>query len=206
MRASKRLFIILFCAISVLISAQETRVYQGFSGGMMLHTGYLFGKNAQAPCNLQGATFGIGGAIRMHLWEHLRIGSEGYMSQMPSQTTDSHDFLKKGSYISYGWGGLLADAYWRTEKAWPYIGATVGGGAVKSLYIVEGDQHDWNPEGNTVFNKRGFVCVTPFVGCEYLLTPRVHLTFKADWLLAFGDRKLLMPTGLRAYIGFMFCH
>ncbi len=184
----------------------ENRIFHGFSGGMMLHTGYLFGENVQAPCNPQGATFGIGGALRVHLWNHLRVGSEGYMSSMPSSATDCHDVLQKGSYMRYGWGGVLADAYWRTPKAWPYIGATVGGGSVKSLYIVEGDQSDWQQEAKTVFNKRAFGFVSPFVGCDYLLTERVHLTFKVDWLLAFNGDGLVMPTGFRAYFGFMFCH
>ena len=45
----------------------------------MVHTGYLFGKDKLSPLDkeLQGATFGIGGAVRVHLWKHLRIGSEG---------------------------------------------------------------------------------------------------------------------------------
>ena len=45
----------------------KNKVYQGFSGGMMLHTGYLFGRDANAPktaegrlCSPQGALFGIG--------------------------------------------------------------------------------------------------------------------------------------------------
>lgn len=206
MTAAKRFLILVLFAFPTCLSAQEKKAYQGCSGGMMLHAGYLFGQNAQAPCSPQGATFGIGGAMRVHLWEHLRVGSEGYMSNMPSQTTDCRNELRNGSYVRYGWGGVLADACWRMEKVWPYVGATVGGGAVKSLYIVEGSQSDWTAEPQAVFNKRGFVCFAPFVGCDYLLTPRVHLTFKADWLLAFGHGELLMPTGLRAYVGFMFCH
>lgn len=206
MTAAKRFLILVLFAFPACLSAQEKKAYQGCSGGMMLHAGYLFGQNAQAPCSPQGATFGIGGAMRVHLWEHLRIGSEGYMSNMPSQTTDCRDALQKGSYVRYGWGGVLADACWRMEKAWPYVGAMVGGGAVKSLYIVDGSQDDWTAEPQAVFNKRGFVCFAPFAGCDYLLTPRVHLTFKVDWLLAFGHGELLMPTGLRAYVGFMFCH
>ena len=64
----------------------KNKVYQGFSGGMMLHTGYQFGQDRHAPVaagrstSPQGATFGIGGALRVHLWQHLRTGFEGYVS------------------------------------------------------------------------------------------------------------------------------
>lgn len=205
---ARKIFLFILCIVvcPAFAAAQDEKIFQGYSGGMMLHAGYLFGENTLAPKSPQGATFGIGGAIRVHLWKHFRLGTEGYMSNMPMQTTDCRNDLQKGSYIRYGWGGLLADACWRMDKVWPYVGATVGGGTVKSLYIVDGSQNDWKAEPQTIFNKRGFVCLAPFVGCDYLLTPRVHLTFKADWMLAFGNGKLLMPTGLRAYIGFMFCH
>ena len=58
----------------------KNKVYQGFSGGMMLHTGYSFGQDKNAPLTAdgrstspQGALFGIGGALRVHLWKYLRL-------------------------------------------------------------------------------------------------------------------------------------
>ncbi len=48
MRA-KILIICLLCACSITAQVSEgiakNKVYQGFSGGMMLHTGYLFGQD-----------------------------------------------------------------------------------------------------------------------------------------------------------------
>lgn len=181
-------------------------VYKGYSGGMMLHAGYLGGRDAQlSPCP-QGMTFGIGGAIKINLWEHLQVGTEGYVSTMPSTVTKQHDVLQPGSYVRNGWGGLLADAYWQCGKIWPYIGATIGGGSRKSLFIFDGSQDDFEREEEATFNKQSYFMIDPFVGFDYLLTQRVHLTFKADALLAIHKQHLLGPTGPRFYVGFLFCH
>ena len=52
MRA-KVLFICLLFACGACAQVSEglakNKVYQGFSGGMMLHTGYLFGQDGNAP-------------------------------------------------------------------------------------------------------------------------------------------------------------
>lgn len=216
MRA-KVLFICLLNACLML--AQESgepekkKVYQGFSGGMMLHTGYMFGRDGHAPhtadgrsCSPQGAVFGIGGAVQVYLWQHLRTGVEGFVSSMPSWATDCNDVLRNGSYVRMGYGGVLADCCWRLDKVWPYIGGTIGGGAMKGLYILEGDQYSWTQDANSTFHKQSFFYVTPYVGCDYCLTDKVHLSFRLDWMLAFHKSELCMPTGPRLFIGFMFCH
>lgn len=196
---------ILVCFI--VCTNSTAQVFQGYSGGMMLHTGYLFGP-AEAPkaSDWRGATMGIGGALRINLWDHLRVGGEGYVSTMPSTLSNQSKSLANGSYVRNGWGGILADACWRLEKIWPYIGGSIGGGSCKSLYIYDGDQHDWQAEADAIFNKQAYWYVDPYVGVDWCMTKKVHLTFKMDWLLAIHDRRLLMPTGTRAYIGFMFCH
>ena len=207
--------ILIACSMCAQVSEgiEKNKVYQGFSGGMMLHTGYLFGQDGNAPktadgrlCSPQGALFGIGGALRVHLWKHLRTGFEGFVSTMPSSTTDCHDVLQKGSYVRVGCGGVLADCCWRLEKAWPYIGGVIGGGSMKGLYILDGDQYSWERDANSTFHKQSFFYVTPYVGCDYCLTRKVHITFRLDWMLAFHKRELCMPTGPRLYFGFMFCH
>lgn len=194
-------------------STATNKVYRGFSGGMMLHTGYLSGRDGNAPrttdgrlCSPQGATFGIGGALRVNLWKHLRVGAEGYVSEMPSGATDCNDVLKAGSYVRMGYGGVLADACWRLKKIWPYIGASIGGGAMKGLYILDGDQHSWSPDPNSTFHKQAFFYATPYVGLDYCMTQKVHLTFRIDWMLAVHNSRLCLPTGPRLFVGFMFCH
>jgi hypothetical protein len=191
---------------------EKTPLFQGYSGGMMLHAGYLFGKNSSAVLpsgkniSPQGLTTGIGGSLRVNLWKHLRVGCEGYVSTMRSGATDMRDILQSGSYVRVGSGGLLADACWRMEKVWPYIGAAVGGGAMRTLSVVEGTETDWLPEGCAMLTKQGFGYVNPYVGMDWCMTKRIHMTFRIDWMTAMAEKHLLLPTGPRCYIGFMFCH
>lgn len=207
------IFFLLLVTPIVWARTDSIKVFQGCSGGMMLHTGYLFGQAPNAPHDAtgvpyspQGATFGIGGAMRVHLFNHLRIGGEGFVSTMNSTTTDCRQHLQSGSYIRTGWGGLCMDACWRKEKVWPYIGGTIGGGAMRALYLMEGDEKDWQEEQHAVFHKQPFFCVDPYIGLDWCMKKKVHMTFRLDWLLAIHQQALVMPTGPRLYIGFMFCH
>lgn len=197
----------------------SVRVYQGFSGGMLLHTGYLFAPASNTPLpllgkedGLRGMTYGIGGALRVHLLEHLRIGGEGFVSTMPSGATSCREQLCSGSYIRSGWGGLGADACWRGENVWPYVGGSFGGGSTRSFYLLEGDESDWEEETHALFHRQPFLYVDPYVGLDWCMTSKVHLTFRLDWMLAFNinhhtsSSSLLYPTGPRLYVGFMFCH
>lgn len=208
--------ILLFCLLltnSVFAGESQSKVYQGFSGGMMVHASYLFGVNPEVPktpegvlCSPQGGSFGLGGALRVHLWKHLRVGGEGFVSTMNSGATNMKQILQEGSYIRTGWGGLIVDACWRKEKVWPYIGGSIGGGAMRSLYVLEGSQDDWVAEEVAWLHKTSFFYVNPYVGVDWCMTQKVHMTFRADWLLALNKGDLVMPTGPRLLIGFMFCH
>ena len=207
--------ILLCCFISISIFAvanDSTAIFQGYSGGMMLHTGYLFGKNPSAvlpsgeSISPQGLTYGIGGSLRVNLMKHLRVGCEGFVSTMKSNVTDMSSVLQSGSYVRIGWGGILADACWRLEKVWPFIGASIGGGAMRSLSVIEGDEADWQPEDLAMLTKQSFGYANPYVGVDWCMTRRIHMTFRMDWMMAFAKKDLQMPTGPRLYVGFMFCH
>lgn len=199
---------------SALYANESTvKVYQGFSGGMMAHGGYLFGVNADAPkiadgvvCSPQGGTFGLGGALRVHLWKHLRVGGEGFVSTMNSGTTNMKHVLKEGSYIRTGFGGVAIDACWRKEKVWPYIGGSIGGGAMRSLYVLEGSQDDWAAEDAAYLHKTPFMYVNPYVGLDWCMTKKVHMTFRIDWMVALHEGDVVKPTGPKLLVGFMFCH
>lgn len=201
----KRLLLALLILSPTLFFAQERKVFNGFSGGMMLHLGYAFGNNQQAPLTPNGVYWGLGGAARINLFEHLRLGGEGYVSNMPSGFMNGSE-LVAGSYLRNGWGGLIIDSHWRKEKVWFYSGATIGGGALRSLYIRNGNQNDWQSEADATFNKQSYFCVVPFVGLDYVITQRVHATFKVDWQVALHKKELLLPTGPRVYVGILFCH
>ena len=204
---------LLVIIILLASSALKAEVYQGFSGGMMLHTGYLFGIDGAAPVDAsgrsyspQGAPIGVGGALRVHLWKLLRVGFEGSVSTLHAGMSDQHNHLQAGSYTRIGSGGACADACWRLPKAWPHIGAAIGGGAMRSLFIVDGNQNDWTRENEAYFHRQSFFYVTPYVGCDYCATQKLHLTFRFDWMLAIHQSELVMPTGPRIYFGLMFTH
>ncbi|MBR5822087.1 MAG: hypothetical protein IKY51_04485 [Alistipes sp.] len=181
--------------------AQERDLIKGFSGGMMIHSGYQTGCDNPYGYNMQGATFGIGGVARLHLTDHFRTGFEGYVS-----TLGLKQDIAKGSHNKIFWTGLLTDWYWQKGKYFPYVGVTVGGGMETSYLMFDGSSDDWQPEESAVFRKAGFVAVDPFVGCDIALSDAVRLTFKMDWLLAIRKDGLNRPYGPRLYIGFIFAH
>ena len=179
-------------------SAQERKgIYQGFDGGMMLHTGYL--QTNIAPLGnycAEGVPFGIGGVARIHLGKHWRVGGEGYISTLSQ--------LNNGSYIECGWGGVLADFYWIFGRFQPYVGLTIGGGALTHYLMFEEPASPWAPVGKTYFEEQSFMAIDPFVGCEFALTSVLHLNLKMDYLCAIGPAAATMPTGPRVYFGILF--
>ena len=197
--------LIIICILSLLCfgqsNAQEKKFIKGFSGGMMVHSGYQFGGDNPFNYNPKGATFGIGGAARLHLTDHFRTGFEGYFSTMGLKKD-----LVKGSHNKVFWTGILADWYWKAGRFYPYVGATVGGGMETAYYMFEGDSHDWLPEAAAVFNKQPFLAVDPFIGCDIAVGEALRLTVKTDWLLAIRKSGINRPFGPRIYFGFIFAH
>lgn len=179
------------------LSAQEKKLLRGFDGGMMIHTGFLSGNLDAIGYNAKGLPAGIGGVIRLHLGEHFRVGGEGYLSTLSQRGN--------GSYLKYGWGGLLADFYTVLGRFQPYAGLTLGGGAMTTLLMMEEPQEAWDPIDGTYFHKQGFMAIDPFVGCDFIVSGPMHLTLKVDYLCALSGGKML-PHGPRVYIGFLFYH
>ena len=58
------------------MSAQDQEVIKGFSGGMMVHSGYQYGCDNPFGLNISSPTFGIGGCAKLHFSEHFRAGFE----------------------------------------------------------------------------------------------------------------------------------
>lgn len=188
---------IICLVLAMSAPAQEKKILNGFDGGMMVHTGYLSGMLDAIGYQAKGAPMGIGGVIHLHLGEHFRIGTEGYMSTLRQRSN--------GSYLKYGWGGLLADYYTVLGRFQPYAGLTLGGGAMTTLLMFKEPASAWAPIDDTRYHKQGFLVVDPFVGCDFIVAGPMHLTLKADYLCALSDAKLL-PHGPRVYIGFLFYH
>ena len=113
--------------------------------------------------------------------------------------------LNNGSYVKYGWGGLLGDFYWRLGRFIPYVGLTIGGGTNTNLLILGEKQGIWEPVENTYYNKRGFFALDPFLGCDFVVSESFHLTLKTDWLNCI-NKTYRIPSGPRLYLGFIFYH
>ena len=179
--------------------------YKGFSGGMMLHTGYvssgeftITGQNFPArTIQVEGMPTGIGGAMRFHFGNHLRVGTEGYVSNLTYGEYEN-------SRISVGWGGILADLFFEGEKFSPYFGVTVGGGRVRNTTIFSPTPEDFIMDEKVSYRSYSIFSVAPFVGVEYKLTPKMRLALKLDYLINASDYRPDFVRGPRIYIGFIF--
>lgn len=181
---------------------EKPKFIKGFSGGMMVHTGYLNGSDNPFGYDAAGATFGIGGVAKLNLSEHFRVGFEGYVSTMGLED----DVVKDGSYNKVFWTGLLCDWFWKVGRFYPYAGCTVGGGMETVFYMFDGNKDDWEIERKTVFNKQPFFAVDPFAGVDYQVGKAMRLTLKFDYLLAMNAGRINRPLGPRVYFGFIFVH
>ena len=207
-----------------------SHVFTGFYGGMMLHAGYLF---SDSPDKIfsnsglgsyeyykglpkDGACFGLGGQLRVHLIDHIHLGAEGGVSTMP--------LMKTGSNIRTGWGGALCDFYGNWGKVRPMIGMTVGGGTMKRLFVpadstgyvpVETSAGD-TTNYNSSFVKTPFFFLDPYVRLEIDLNSHMAILIRIDYMLPFGSSKsglvakditwgnFMTPSGPRLYVGVMF--
>ena len=194
-------FIIAALFLTGWTGAAQEKAIKGFSGGMMVHGGYLSGGDNPFGIEPSGTTFGIGGVAKVHLSKHFRTGFEGYFSTMGIDQEMAVD----GSFNKVFWTGILGDFFWTFGKFHPYIGATVGGG-METAFYMSGDKHDWLPETSAVYNKMPFLAVDPFIGLEYAVGEALNLTIKADWLLGFNSDGLNRPMGPRVYLGCIFTH
>ena len=193
--------IIIFISFATISHAGESKVIKGFSGGMMVHSGYQFGGDNPHNINISSPTFGIGGCAKIHLTKHFRTGFEGYFSTAPISQN-----ILSGSHNKVFWAGALADWFWQKGRFFPYIGVTAGGGMETSFYLFEGDKHDWKIEQKSVLHKQPFFAVDPYCGVEYAIGKALRLTLKADWLFAINSDGLNKPMGPRIYFGFIFAH
>ena len=185
------LTLLLMLAFSLPCNGQGNGVYRGCEGGMMIHTGFLSGNIEPIGYKVKGAPIGVGGFVRVRLGDYVRVGAEGYMSKLGQ--------MDNGSFINYGWGGILCDFYLNIgEKFFPFAGLTVGGGASKDYLLFESDYY---------YESRGFFALDPFVGCELQLLSFMRLSIKLDFLNCIGGQPAKsIPMGPRLYFGFVFTH
>ena len=211
-------------------SRSASEVFTGFSGGMMVHAGYAFSDDPTKVFSntglgsydyykglpKDGACFGLGGTLRVHLIDHIHLGAEGHVTTMP--------LMKTGSNIRTGWGGALCDFYGNWGKVCPLIGIGVGGGAMKRLFVpadsvgyvaVDAGGND-STHYNSSYVKTPFFYLDPYVGLEINLNSHMSLLLRIDYMLPFGTSKsglvakditwsnFMTPSGPRLYVGIMF--
>lgn len=197
----KSILTLLVLLASLSAKAGGRLEYRGFQGGMMLHSGWVDGGQLEIGGTMQkmkGLPTGIGGALKVQLGDHLRVGTEGYTSAL-----SYGDFA---SSLSVGWGGLLVDwAFVGRSGKTSFFGATVGGGAVKNLTLNTEPADDFVAEEGVSFRRYAVPLITPFVGMEYPLTERINVVVKADCLIPLSEAPDF-PLGVRLYVGFMFGH
>lgn len=202
------LTVVLLFTLIGLTEAEKTSgnfVYKGFSGGMMLHTGYVYGGRTQlydmqntalTVEEMRGMPSGLGGAIRFHFGDHWRFGSEGYSTGL--------NYGINHSAISIGWGGALVDYLWGSGKFRPFTGITLGGGSVKNLTLLQDSPLDFITEQAASYRSYPFMALCPFMGLEYSLTQKIHLICKIDYLMNVSSPQEDFVRGPRFYLGFMF--
>ena len=183
--------------------------FRGYTGGMMLHSGYiqsgrfqLHSGSGTEPVTMQikGGATGIGGHVKFAFGtstDMLRVGTEGHSSNV--------SYRPSPSYSHTGWGGLLVDYIHRSKgRVHPFIGCLIGGGGVKNHIIAEGSTDDFVTEPQAAMHRYAFMALAPFAGMEVSLTPKLSLVVKADWLLNVSCRQNDFSSGLRLYVGILF--
>ena len=194
----------------------------------MLHLGYLFSDDPRKVFSnaglgsteymralpKSGLCFGLGGSLRVHMINHIHLGAEGFVSTMPLMGT--------GSNIRTGWGGAMCDVYFNIGKAHPLLGLSVGGGAMRRLYVPNEAPVVYGNDSSFVYNasyvKTPFFYMDPYVGVEVDLNSHMALLIRIDYMLPFGRsnsslttlgndvkwNNFLTPSGPRLYVGIMF--
>ena len=172
--------------------------YSGYSGGMMINTGYLFGGKYELDNqtkSIKGIPFGIGGAMKFCFGKHLRVGMEGY--------TTSLGYNSNGSSVSLGWGGVLADCKWDFKKITLFVGLTFGGGSYK--HILNTEAQNTNEDEDVYYLRKTAVMLgVPFAGIEFSVSPRIHIVTKVDMITYLSQWKNDFVKGPRLYVGFLF--
>lgn len=192
------LFLTIIVNVNYLFSqtSEYKGIYKGFIGGMFFHTGFADFDTEIQNNHIKGTYKGIGGKIAFNFTDYFRIGSEGYSSQC--------NYDEKGSYISFGWGGILLESGVKVHKFRFFAGSTFGGGGVSNLFVVSGNSSDFEND-DVIFRKYSTFVYSPFLGCEFFAGKKLTLVLKSDFLSTVNNQfEGNNNSGLRIYVGIMF--
>lgn len=200
-------------------ATEKTNVFSGFSIGVSANIGYAF---ASSPAEMyhnktlenmtlrdisrQSVTLGAGIMGRIHLFDHMHVGAEGYVSTMP---------MKSGSNIKHGYAGALVDGYFTLGKVALSAGTGIGGGKIKRMYVPDNAEQVSSEEGvlyNASYTTTPFFYFDPYIGVEVPFSSLMSVLIKLDYLLPFGKGQdafvstvkwsnFISPSGPRLHIG-----
>jgi hypothetical protein len=188
--------VMMFFVLNFAFSQNKIK-YQGFVGGMFVHTGHFeMSPNFLWDEKIEGYFTGIGGKIAFNFSPYFRIGTEGYASKSVYDDEDS--------FFDIGWGGVLFEGGYNYRKFRPFAGITIGGGHVSQIHVISGNSYDKNIDIIIYRNYSTFI-YSPFLGVEYDLTKKIKLTLKTDFVRTI-DNKFdgQNNAGQRIYIGILF--
>ena len=197
------LLIVLACCGSSSLLGQGSFKYRGFSGGMMVHTGYL--KSSTFTIHspyfsvqnvVEGVPFGLGGCARIHFGKNLRVGGEGFISNVRYGDYNSHFKISSG--------GLLVDYAVRFSRFTTFAGAGFGGGSVENITLNSEPLNDYTSEPSTSYRTYSFLYLTPMLGMEYALTKKLSLMLKMDYMFNVNNPQDDFASGVRLFFGMMF--
>ncbi len=184
---------------------KPSMAYGGFTGGMMIHAGYLTAGNVTFTANgspqtftqkMAGVPVGLGGALKVAFGKHLRVGGEGYVTRLT--------YGKHKSHANVGWGGLLVEGVLPFPKFRLFAGAVIGGGNMRHIALFEDCPVDFVTETKIGYRKYAFMAVTPYIGADIPLTDKIALVVKADCLFNVSRPQQDFPLGPKLFFGIMF--
>jgi len=71
--------------------------------------------------------------------------------------------------------------------------------------MMDSPDEDFRIDGEAYYRKRGFMLIDPYIGCDFILSLKIHLTTKIDFLTPIG-KDLQIPLGPRLFFGILFFH
>lgn len=183
---------------------QKAMAYGGFTGGMMIHGGYVTagnvvytnGSSETFSQKMAGVPVGLGGALKVAFGKHLRVGGEGYVTRL--------NYGKHKSHASVGWGGVLVEGVMPFPKFRLFAGAVIGGGSMRHITLFEDAPVDFLTEGRISYRKYAFMAVAPYIGADIPLTDKMAFVLKADCLFAVSRAQKDFPLGPKLFFGIMF--
>ncbi len=203
----KSLALSAFLFIPILVCAQKFK-YQGYSGGMMVHTGHVKSKEfiisslggEQNTHQIKGMPTGIGGVVKLHFGtelNQLRLGSGGYATNVKYEPGHSY---ASNSFIYF------ETEYARCFRRFNLIsGLDIGGGSVANHLISEANVEDFVEDSGFAYRESSYAAIHAYVGVELKVTERINLLIKTDYPLVLSSQPDYAQ-GPRIYIGFLFGH